>query len=368
MTILTGSIQERRDLESTWDYVDPILLAGAIAISTDVFYGSSNSPKFKIGNGVDPWSSLDYHPDSDIGIRIGTTGIISGTLQDVKDAGATNTGIKLSTTTLQYSGNFRIAFSDTEYLQVTNPSAGNVVFNTVGGVNRAVSIDFGGSSHFILDSGARLYLSDGTPATNGSMIWGYDANLIPATAGLGLYSNSGFTCFYDSLATVTTPKLIIGNGVVIGGNQTTSSLKLRATYGVGASGSDIIFQVGNNGAKEAGRILFDGGWTGVQKRPRTLTENAPGATPAIDGDALDSKHFTGLNTAITSMSVSGTRYADQQLLVSFTDNGTARAIALGSDFENGAATIPTSTVISTRLDMFFIWNSVTSKWRCMAAG
>lgn len=46
--------------------------------------------------------------------------------------------------------------------------------------------------------------------------------------------------------------------LVIGGTGTTSTLKLRSTSGVGATGADIIFQVGNNGATEAMRILNSG--------------------------------------------------------------------------------------------------------------
>jgi hypothetical protein len=50
---------------------------------------------------------------------------------------------------------------------------------------------------------------------------------------------------------VTTP-------LVIGGTSTTSTLSLRSTSGIGAAGADIIFQVGNNGATEAARILNSG--------------------------------------------------------------------------------------------------------------
>ena len=46
--------------------------------------------------------------------------------------------------------------------------------------------------------------------------------------------------------------------LVIGGTGTTSPLALRSTSGVGTTGADIIFQVGNNGATEAMRVLNDG--------------------------------------------------------------------------------------------------------------
>jgi len=48
------------------------------------------------------------------------------------------------------------------------------------------------------------------------------------------------------------------NPLLIGGSATTSSLTYRATTGVGTTNADHIFQVGNNGAKEAMRILNNG--------------------------------------------------------------------------------------------------------------
>jgi hypothetical protein len=39
--------------------------AGKILITSDVFYNSTDQPKFKLGNGVDTWSNLDYMPLDD---------------------------------------------------------------------------------------------------------------------------------------------------------------------------------------------------------------------------------------------------------------------------------------------------------------
>ena len=49
-----------------------------------------------------------------------------------------------------------------------------------------------------------------------------------------------------------------GGQTLIGGTGTTDKLTLRSTSGVGTTGADIIFQVGNNGATEAMRILNSG--------------------------------------------------------------------------------------------------------------
>lgn len=102
---------------------------------------------------------------------------------------------------------------------------------------------------------------------------------------------------------------------------------------------------------------------------RTLVTNAPGATPTTATDSYDMVLFTGLATAITSMTtnLTGTPTEGQTLWIAFTDNGTARAITWGSSFEASTVALPTTTVISTRLDVGFVWNTVTSKWRCIAS-
>lgn len=101
---------------------------------------------------------------------------------------------------------------------------------------------------------------------------------------------------------------------------------------------------------------------------RVTSTNAPGATPTINTDNCDAVHLTGLATAITSMTtnLSGTPVQGDTLRIDFTDDGTARAITWGASFEASTVALPTTTVISTRLDVGFIWNTVTSKWRCVA--
>ena len=75
---------------------------------------------------------------------------------------------------------------------------------------------------------------------------------------------------------ITVPK-------VIGGTDTTSTLTLQTTSGVGTTNADMIFLVGNNGATEALRISnaanigIGAASTGAKVE---LTNNALGATPA----------------------------------------------------------------------------------------
>lgn len=62
MSVLTGTIQLRKDTEANFTSSNPVLLNGEVAISTDNTYAQTNQPRFKIGNGVDTWTALDYQP------------------------------------------------------------------------------------------------------------------------------------------------------------------------------------------------------------------------------------------------------------------------------------------------------------------
>lgn len=79
----------------------------------------------------------------------------------------------------------------------------------------------------------------------------------------------------------TTPTFItnITTPLVIGGTSTTQDLTLQTTTGVGATGADMHFLVGNNGATEAMTILNDGSVSIGNSSPtagRTLTVESSG--------------------------------------------------------------------------------------------
>lgn len=88
-----------------------------------------------------------------------------------------------------------------------------------------------------------------------------DAIGTPATS-LQIFNNTdNHFDYYDGVAwkgLITANKGRSGGQTIIGGTGVTDKLILRSTGGVGASGADIIFQVGNNGATEAMRILNNG--------------------------------------------------------------------------------------------------------------
>lgn len=123
-----------------------------------------------------------------------------------------------------------------------------------------------------------------------------------------------------------------------------------------ASPSTALSNLGGIGAATTNTL------TNKRVTKRVSTE-ASNATPSIDSDSIDQHSITALAAAMTSFTVTGTPTSGQELFVNITDNGTARALTFGSNFEASELSLPTTTVISTRLDLVFVWNTVTSKWR-----
>ena len=109
-------------------------------------------------------------------------------------------------------------------------------------------------------------------------------------------------------------------------------------------------------------------FTNKRVTPRVDTTTSS-ATPTINTDNVDHYIITAQTAAITSFTtnLSGTPTNGQKLMISVTGTA-ARTITWGSSFENGPVALPTTTVTTTRLDVLFVWNSTTSKWRCMASG
>lgn len=103
----------------------------------------------------------------------------------------------------------------------------------------------------------------------------------------------------------------------------------------------------------------------ITKRTGTTTSSA---TPTINTDNVDFYSITALAVNITDMStnLTGTPIEGQTLWIAITGTAT-RTIAWGTSFEASTVALPTTTVGTARLDVGFIWNSATSKWRCIAS-
>lgn len=101
--------------------------------------------------------------------------------------------------------------------------------------------------------------------------------------------------------------------------------------------------------------------------PRVSTTTSS-ATPTINTDTTDIYGLTAQTVDITSFStnLSGTPTDGQKLQIYIVGTA-ARAITWGASFEASTVALPTTTVGTNRLDVGFVWNAATSKWRCLAS-
>ena len=105
--------------------------------------------------------------------------------------------------------------------------------------------------------------------------------------------------------------------------------------------------------------------TNKRVTPRVSTPTVAG-TYAIDTDSFDMVVITGQNVNITDVTTTGTPTNGQKLWFSVTGTA-ARTISFNASyFEASTVALPTTTVSTNRLDVGFVWNVATSKWRCVA--
>jgi hypothetical protein len=154
------------------------------------------------------------------------------------------------------------------------------------------------------------------------------------------------------------------------------TIALTNNIPVKASGSEL--DTGTNNTKFAtAKALADSKYfksdetvTLTNKRitPRVSTETSS-ATPTINTDNVDAHSITALATDITSFTtnLSGTPTNFQKLIIRIKDDGTSRSITWGSSFEAKGVDLPTATTKSKVLTVGFIYDTVTSKWGCVAS-
>ena len=127
----------------------------------------------------------------------------------------------------------------------------------------------GTSSQFLMADGSATSSPSLASATALPLTTGVSGTLPVANGGTGVTTSTGTgSVVLSTSPTLTTPILgaatatSIVSPSITGGSGTSQTLTYKTTSGVGASGADHIFQVGNNGATEAMRIT-NGGKIGI---------------------------------------------------------------------------------------------------------
>jgi len=156
--------------------------------------------------------------------------------------------------------------------------------------------------------------------------------------------------------------LVGSNSVYIGSNATgTGSNEIAiGANAVGTGANSTV--IGNSSTTQA--TIFGAVTARISPRVSTTTSSA---TPTINTDNTDQFGLTAQAVDITSFTtnLSGTPTNGQKLWIYIVGTA-ARAITWGASFESSTATLPTTTVTTNRLDIGFVWNAATSKWRCVA--
>jgi hypothetical protein len=167
--------------------------------------------------------------------------------------------------------------------------------------------------------------------------------------------------------------ILYNNSNVLGAKATTGSGNVVLATSAALT-TPVISSIVNTGTLTlptstdtlVGRATTD---TLTNKRitPRVLASTANSATPTLNTDNYDMMVITGQSVAITSFStnLTGTPTNGQKLWISVTGT-TGIAISWGASFEASTIPLPTSTTTTLRLDVAFVWNVATSKWRCLA--
>lgn len=106
-------------------------------------------------------------------------------------------------------------------------------------------------------------------------------------------------------------------------------------------------------------------YIGGTYRTSRVSSTAFSATPTINVNLTDYYIQTAMSAAMTGVTVSGSPFDGHLLQLRFTDNGTARAITLGSSFVALDFPLPTTTIVGQTTTAIFRYNSTTSKYECV---
>ncbi len=100
--------------------------------------------------------------------------------------------------------------------------------------------------------------------------------------------------------------------------------------------------------------------------PRVTAISSNTGTPAINTDNCDYVNITAQTVNITSMttSLTGTPTDGQKLWIAMTAGSGTPTVAWGTSFEDPGSLLPIA-LSTTRVDVGFVWNTATSKWKCV---
>jgi hypothetical protein len=294
------------------------------------------------------------------------------------------------------------ALANNVIFEIPNKSAGTETFamlsdvtSLVASVSAGTNISVTGTAtNPIINSLADRYKTSSTSSVligNGSKTFTVDANLayIPLQEVLIVYDPSNHmhaeVTSYSGTTLVVDVNHHTGSGTFASWVINLDGIPVDAITGVGTANEISYFTSGQVIAsldtatypsltelalvKGVGSQVVGTTDTNILTNKRITARTgtvASSPTPTINTDNVDFFSITAQTADITSFTtnLSGTPTEGQTLWIAITGTA-ARAITWGASFEASTIALPTTTVTTARLDVAFIWNSVTSKWRCV---
>jgi len=231
------------------------------------------------------------------------------------------------------SGAFSTTLTSTATTNVTLPTSGTLYGTATGSITSAQL-----ATSLTDETGSGLAVFNNTPTL--------------ITPILGVATATSINKLTITAPTTSATLTIVDGSSLITSGAFSTTLTATATTNVTLPTSGTL-------ATRAGTETL----TNKRVTPRVGTE-ASNATPTINTDNFDFYSLTAQAVAITSVTTTGTPTDGQKLWISITGTA-ARAITWGANFEASTIALPTTTVTTARLDVGFIWNTATSKWRCV---
>ncbi len=339
-------------------YFDTIYATGA-ASSTDgevVLFSGTGGKTIKRSNSITGLAKL-------------TAGVLSAAT-DNTDYLSPSTGVQLQATTpgTQQTGNFNI--SGTGRIDGNLGCGGNPAM--IGGGRLEVGLIHATQSpllHFVNNANS-------TSSVVGS-VYGYNqgtriTEIVFTSDGatnkgkIALRAHNG-TSIADKLVADCNGNILLGGAASVG----TNALKV---VGVGSgtapttAPADIaqIWVEDLNGAGTAGfKFMSEGSTNTYILSGRMVATVASSATPTPDVGTAGADILytvTALATGATFGAPTGTPMEGQRLEIRIKDDGTARALAYNAIYRAGDNALPTTTVISKTMYLYFTYNSTDSKW------